>query len=120
MTPERKAGLILLCVVVIGFIVIAIEVKNENAAAYANAKSLNETPYLITEYGNGVYVIAPRQYNCNVGGNTDAMALGLVEVKSKCKITSIDTWMNQNGAYAILATTSDVCGITAVPYQGLH
>lgn len=113
MTPKRKVWLVVFCIIVVGLIVIAIEIKNDNAATYA--KSLNETPYLITKYENGVYLIEinPAQYRYE---REYLLASGLSEIKGKCTITSFAPLNTAEHPIGILVTTSGTCEIATTPY----
>lgn len=118
MTPGKKVWIVGLCIIVVLIGIAIMEAKKDSAAAYA--RSLNETPYLIKEYGNEVYLVEMNPKQHYYYEEEDALALGLSKMKSKCNIISRDTWMGQNGVYAILVTTSGACEVAAIPYQRLH
>lgn len=119
MNQNKKVGVglalllfALLCIGTITTIYLAIA---ENKSDEANAKSLNKTPYpyLIKEYGNGVYLIKinPAQYRYDT---EELLIPGLAEMKGKCNIISFEPLVRER-AFGIIVTTSGACKVATVP-----
>lgn len=118
MTLERKVWIVVLCIIVVAIGIAIIEFKKMSDKDYK--RSLNETPYLITDYGNGTYLIEANPLQSYYYGGKNSIVIGLAKIRGKCNITAFKLLNAADRLTGILVTTIGPCEVAATPYKRLH
>lgn len=113
-----KKGYLLIVFAIIA-IVIALGLRtysNSESAKAAEEEKLPQDPYVITDFGNGVYLI---EINTAVPFNDefkDRVRLGLAKIKKNCAVIGWN-WDNTETASSMTVTTTLGCNVAAKKYN---